>query len=142
MSFLQKHKDSMEMNANEATELTSLDHLNAAKLQELDAILKLILALPITRATYAQIIDGKLQNRTAAVSGQLNPSPKATKQYEDFREVFTANALKLDTQVIPCRTLADRRSHADGYSWSKVTKMRRWVVVNIHCGSWKSRQPQ
>ena len=100
----------MESNINMLPEFADLGHLSAEKLQQLDTVLKSILALPGAQDTYTHIIDGKPtweSNTNSNTEGPLRPSHKARQQYEEFRKVFNAQALKLDTQVRCLYTLID-----------------------------------
>lgn len=103
----------MKSYVNEICEFTDLDHLSASKLHQLDTVLKSILALSITRDTYVSIIDGKLPSSTPGLSNQSTGSHKAREQYEEFRKAFTAQVLKLDTQVCSSQAAADHNSCAD-----------------------------
>lgn len=92
----------MESKVNKFSHFADLGHLSAEKLQQLDTVLRSTLALPVAQDTYAHIIDGKPaweSNANSDTEGPLNPSFKARQQYEEFRKVFNAKALKLDTQV-------------------------------------------
>ena len=82
----------MESKSNQASSYSYLFHLGADKLQQLETVLMSILALPIAQDTYAQIIDGKR-------SWQSKPSHRARQRYEEFRKNFSAQTLKLNTQV-------------------------------------------
>lgn len=71
---------------------SDLLHLSVEKLQQLDVVLKSILALPIAEDTFAQILDGK-------PSWQSKPSDEARRRYGEFRKAFSIQALKLNAQV-------------------------------------------
>ena len=96
----------MESTTNKILDSANLSLLSTEKLQELDRVLRAILALPIAQDTYAQIIYGK---RT----WESNPSPEAREQYDEFRKAFVTQALKLDTQVRRRCTPTDQTSHVD-----------------------------
>lgn len=102
----------MESPVNRVSGFVDLADLSAEKLQQLETVLKSILALPIAQDTYAQIIDGnptwqsyaepnakRFPLETTIVSDHPTPSPGAIQRYEEFRKDFTAAALKTDTQV-------------------------------------------
>lgn len=92
----------MDSTGNNFSHFADLGYLSAEKLQQLDTILRSILALPVAQDTYAHIIDGKPtweSNANSNSKGPLNPSHKARQQYEEFRKVFNAQALKLDKKV-------------------------------------------
>ena len=82
----------MRSNFNQVSEFSDLFHLSANKLQQLDTVLKSILALPIAQDTYAQIIDGN-------PTWHSTPNHKARQQYEEFRKSFIAQTLKLNKRV-------------------------------------------
>ena len=96
----------MESTTNKVFDSANLSLLSTEKLQELDTVLKSILALPIAQDTYAQIIYGK---RT----WESKPSLEAREQYEEFRKAFVTQALKLDAQVRRRCTPRDQTSRVD-----------------------------
>ena len=88
-----------------------LSNLSAEKLQELEKLLELILALPIARDTYAQIIDGTPTrtpysddikarrsplNETIIVSDNSKPTDRALQLYQEIRTTFAPQGLKVD----------------------------------------------
>lgn len=77
---------------NMVSGFADMTHLGAQKLQELDKVLKSILALPIAQDTFAQIIDG-------STTWESSPGHVAREQYEKFSRSFSARVLKLITQV-------------------------------------------
>ena len=83
----------METNVTEVSTWPGISNLSAEKLQQLETILTSILAMPIARDTYAQIIDGSV------VHGHSKLSDEAIQRYEEIRKGFTARALKIDNQV-------------------------------------------
>ncbi len=83
----------METNVTEVSTWPDISTLGAEKLQQLETIMTSILAMPIARDTYAQIIDGSVVHDHSKISD------KAIQQYEEIRKGFTARALKIDTQV-------------------------------------------
>ena len=97
----------MESNVTEVATWPDISNLSAEKLQQLETILTSILAMPITRDTYAQIIDGSV------VRDNSKTSHEAIQQYEEIRKSFTVRALKIDTQVQRRPTSADHCSPAD-----------------------------
>lgn len=86
-----------------------LSNLSPTKLEELETVLASILALPVARQTYAQIIDGKstrnlasldfIALRSPIVNDGSKPSDRAVQLYEDFRVTFVPQGLKIDLQV-------------------------------------------
>ena len=88
------YKSRMESKLTEVSPSPGLTNLSPEKLQPLEAALTLILAMPIARDTYAQIING--------TNGRDHPSPsnEAIQQYEEIRKGFTVRALKIDTKVL------------------------------------------
>lgn len=104
----------MESNVNEVSGFGDLTNLKAEKLQELETILTSILALPIARETYAQIIDGfptrnprsreiwsarssPLSDST--ISQDSRPSDRAVQLYEEIRVAFAPQGLKVSLKV-------------------------------------------
>lgn len=88
----------MESNVSEVPKFVDLAtaNLSVEKFQQLETVLTFILALPIARNTYAQIIDGKNTNIS---SDYPKPSDRAMRLYEDFRTAFKFQSLKIDSQV-------------------------------------------
>ena len=66
-----------------------LTNLSAEKLQDLDTVLTAILALPIARDTFAQLIVGD----------KTKPSDHALEEYQKIRTGFAPQSLKLDLKV-------------------------------------------
>ena len=110
-------------NAKELPGFGRLTHLKPEKLQELNAVLKLILALPVAREAYAQIIDGtptrtpysddikahrSYFSKTIIVNHNTKPSDQATQQYEMIRAAFTPEGLIVDVKV---RSYSPSTSH-------------------------------
>lgn len=104
----------MDSLANQKPTFGDPSNLSVEKLQELDTILALILALPIARNTYAQIIDGipirtphsddiKAHRshllKTIIVSDSAKPSDNALQQYDKIRTAFALNILRIDLKV-------------------------------------------
>ncbi len=83
----------MESNVTEVFAWTGISNLSAEKLKQLETVLTSILAMPIARDTYAQIIDGSV------VRDHSKISDKAIQRYEEIRKGFTPRALNIDTQV-------------------------------------------
>lgn len=86
------YKIIMASTLNHLSGFSDLLHLSVEKLQQLDVVLKSILALPIAEDTFAQILDGK-------PSWQSKPSDEARQRYGEFRKAFSIQALKLNAQV-------------------------------------------
>ena len=142
----------MESLANQNPTFGHLSNLSVEKLQELDKILTSILALPIARNTYAQIIDG-IPTRTPhsddikahrshlietiIVSDNAKPSDKAIREYEKTRTDFELHVLRIDLMV--CLAFGREATSADltRHSWLKDTKMRCQVAVNTNYASWR-----
>ena len=83
----------MESSVDHKSRFARLTDLSAEKLQQLETILKSILATPLAQKTFAQIIDGN------PTDSQSDPSNEAIQQYKQIRESFTVQALKVDTHV-------------------------------------------
>ena len=105
-----------------------LSNLSVGKLKELNTVLTSILALPIARTTYAQIIDGIPTHtpfsidtqghrsqllETILPSNKAKPSDKAIQEYEKIRTGFRLRILRLDLMVcyIPLVENIGRRSN-------------------------------
>lgn len=84
----------MESKLTEVSPCLGLTNLSAEKLQPLEVALTSILAMPIARDTYAQMIDG------TSVRDHPSPSNEAIQQYEEIRKGFAVRALKIDTKVL------------------------------------------
>lgn len=104
----------MTSNANEVPIFGDLTNVSADKLQELETLLTTILASPIAKATYAQIIDGMPlrtpfsdvikatesgMRKTIIVGDRKTPSDRALQEYEKMRTIFAPKDLKLDLKV-------------------------------------------
>lgn len=104
----------MESLATQKPTFGDLSNLSVEKLQELDTILTWILALPVARNTYAQIIDGiptrtpysddikahrSHLTETIIVSDNAKPSDKAIREYEKIRTGFALHLLRIDLAV-------------------------------------------
>ncbi|CAF9935560.1 MAG: hypothetical protein ALECFALPRED_006476 [Alectoria fallacina] len=91
-----------------------LSNLSPEKLQELETVLTSILALPVARETYAQIIDGTPTRtpysndikafrshlmETIIVSDNSKPSDRAMQQYEEIRTAFAPQGLKMELKA-------------------------------------------
>ena len=89
------HTSSINMESTKVDKdfhLSDLSILYPEKLQQLDNILKILLNSSVAQDTFAQIIDGR-------PPWQSQPSQEARQKYNEFRASFSAQALKLDTQV-------------------------------------------
>ncbi len=82
----------MESKIDNEVHLSDLTVLIPEKLKPLDNILKVILDSTIAEDTFAQIIEGR-------PTWESQPSQKARNKYNTFRASFSAQVLKLDTQV-------------------------------------------
>ena len=82
----------MESKIDNELPLSELTVLKPENLQQLDNILKVVLNSSIAENTFAQIIDGR-------PTWQSPPSEEARKKYKEFRASFSAQVLKLDTEV-------------------------------------------
>ena len=92
----------MESYVNNMPTFGDLTNVSVEKLQELNAVLAKILALPIARDTYAQIIDGKptctpYSDRNKA--SQSQPTDQAVQEYEKIRKAFAPENLRIDLEV-------------------------------------------
>ena len=104
----------VQSNPGEMPDIGDLSNLSAEKLQELETLLKSILALPIARDTYAQIIDGTPTRtpysddikafrsplrKTIIVNDNSEPSGRAMQLYEETRTTFAPQGLKIDLKA-------------------------------------------
>lgn len=104
----------MTSNPDELPTFGDLTNVSAEKLQELETLLTAILASPIAKATYAQIIDGTPLRtpysdeikaaesglrKTISVGDRKTPSNHALQEYEKIRTIFAPQDLKLDLKV-------------------------------------------
>ena len=91
-----------------------LTNLSFEKLQELETLLESILASPLARDTYAQIIDGSpirtpysdgikadenSWRETIIVGDKTKPSDEALQEYEKIRTGFAPQILRIDLKV-------------------------------------------
>lgn len=98
-----------------------LTNVSVEKLEELEKILGIILALPIARDTFAQIIEGTPTRtpfsdeikqssspvrRTVIVNDNAKPSDEAVQKFEEIRSAFEPQNLIIDLKV---HTLSTRR---------------------------------
>ena len=117
--YTQKKKEKRKMgriesDVNEGPIFGHLTNLSPEKLGDLETLLKSILALPVARETYAQIIDGTpirtpysedikaLRSRlreTIIVNDNSKPSDQAMQLYEEIRTKFAPQTLKIDLKV-------------------------------------------
>ena len=97
----------MESHAKEMPTFGDLTNVSIEKLQDLDTILATILALPIARETFTQIIDGKptrtFHSQEDQPSHDINdhakPSDRATQEYETIKKTFASQDLIIDLKV-------------------------------------------
>lgn len=104
----------IESNPGEMFRLGDLSNLSAEKLQELETLLKSILALPVARDTYAQIIDGTPTrtaysdeikamvsplSETIIISDDSESSDRAMQLYEEVKKSFAPQGLKIDLKA-------------------------------------------
>ena len=95
----------MESYASKGPTFGDLTNLSVEKLQELDTVLKTILALPIARDIFAQIIDGNPTHpvypneRMSSVSGNSKPTDQVLREYENIRNTFASQDLLIDLRV-------------------------------------------
>ena len=92
----------MESYVNNMPTFGDLTNVSVEKLQELSAVLAKILALPIARDTYAQIIDGKptrIPHSDQDKASQSQPTDQAVQEYEKIRKAFAPENLLIDLKV-------------------------------------------
>ena len=82
----------MESKIDKELHLSELTVLDSEELRQLDHVLKIILNSSIAQDTFAQIIHGR-------PSWESQPSQEAREKYNEFRAIFSAQSLKLDTEV-------------------------------------------
>ena len=116
----------MESSNNKMPTFGDLTNLSVEKLEELNTVLTTILALPVARDAYAQIIDGKptrtpysevnlRQSKTGkinSISGHSKPPDQAFEEYEKIRKAFTSQDLLIDLKVLD-QYLTTRPSRSD-----------------------------
>lgn len=106
--------EKLNRNLDEMPGFGRLINLCPEKLEELETVLASILALPVARETYAQIIDG-IPIRTPSsedikahrshltepiiVNDNAKPSDQAIQNYEKIRATFTPQGLIVDLKV-------------------------------------------
>lgn len=104
----------MHFKPNQVPGFGDLTNVSAEKLQELETVLQRILALPIARDTYAQIIDGTPTRtpfsdeikksgstfyKTIIGSENSKPTDKAMQKYEEIRPKIAPQDLVIDLKV-------------------------------------------
>ncbi len=104
----------IESNPGEMFRLGDLSNLSAEKLQELETLLKSILALPVARDTYAQLIDGAPTrtpysddikavasplSETIIINDNSEPSNRAMQLYQEMKATFAPQGLKIDLKA-------------------------------------------
>ena len=104
----------MEPNLVEKPTFGDPTNLSFEKLQELERVLESILALPLARDTYAQIIDGSpirtpfsddikahksSLRETIIVGNKIKPSDDALQEYEKIRRGFAPQILRINLKV-------------------------------------------
>lgn len=106
------------------TEFSDLSNISPEKLQLLRNVLSAILALPIARDTYAQIIEGRPTQPSfkknyhamleySTVSEATEPSSEAIRHFEDVRRSFTPAVLAVNLQTAQSfpNTVVGTREH-------------------------------
>ena len=102
----------MASRAADVSGFGDLTNVSAERLQELEILLRSILALPIAKTTYAQIIDGmptrtyfsdKYRDSdyytTIIDSDKVKPSDQAMEEYEKMKTTFAPQDLIIDLKV-------------------------------------------
>ncbi len=104
----------MHLKANQVPGFGDLTNVSVEKLQELETVLQRILALPIARDTYAQILDGTPTRtpfsdeiketgstfyKTIIDSNKTTPTDKAMQKYEEIRSNIAPQDLVIDLKV-------------------------------------------
>lgn len=135
----------MDSNACEMPAFGDLINLSVEKLEELGTILASILALPLARDTFAQIIDGSPirtpysddfkarrspLTKTIIVSDKTKPSENAIHEYERIRTDFTIHILRVDLKVRTGCQVQILAHQLNGHSLPKNTKTRRRAALN------------
>ena len=100
--------ENIKSNTSLMPKFGDLANLRPEKLQELETVLGSILALPVARETYSQIIDGKRirtgskntkASKSPIASDKPKPSDRAMQQFEEIRTSFSPQGLRIDLQV-------------------------------------------
>ncbi len=104
----------MESIASDMPSFGDLTNIDPEKLQDLKTILTTILALPIARETFAQVIEGrptrtpfsdefKRQNlmfhKTIIVGENLKPSHEAVQRFDEIKTAFVPEDLIIELKV-------------------------------------------
>lgn len=102
----------MASNSADLSGFGDLTNVSAERLQDLEILLRAILALPIAKSTYAQIIDGTPartpfsdEYRTSVCystiidSDEAKPSDEAMQEYEKVKTTFAPQDLIIDLKV-------------------------------------------
>ncbi|CAD6593633.1 MAG: hypothetical protein ASARMPREDX12_007362 [Alectoria sarmentosa] len=102
----------MASRAADVSGFGDLTNVSAERLQELEILLRSILALPIAKTTYAQIIDGMPTRTyfsdeyrdsdyytTIIDSDKVKPSDQAMEEYEKMKTTFAPQDLIIDLKV-------------------------------------------
>lgn len=97
--------EEIKSDTDEMPTFGDLTNLSPEKLQELETVLNSILALPVARETYSQIIHGTPSRmrshlrETIVVNDSLKSSEKAIHLFEEIRTKFALQNLKIDMKV-------------------------------------------
>ena len=104
----------MESFVNNQTSFGNLTNVDPKKLQDLEIVLTTILALPIARDAFAQVIEGMPTrtpysddikksknplNKTIIISDDVKPSHKAVQKFDEIKAAFAPQDLIIDLKV-------------------------------------------
>lgn len=109
-----------------------LTNLSPEKLQELETVLNSILALPVARETYFQIIHGTPSRmrshlrETIVVNDSLKSSEKAIQLFEEIRTKFALQNLKIDMK------LAQNYQNASRGSRENLLRLLEIAAASVH----------
>lgn len=135
----------MESIASDMANFGNLTNTDPEKLQDLKTVLTTILALPIARDTFAQIIDGtptrtpfsdEIKNskfpfhKTIIVSDNVKPSHEAMQKFDEIKTAFAPQDLIIELEVRSLSMLILYSVQTDLGSWPRGIRMRRRVAEN------------
>ena len=135
----------MESVASDMANFGSLTNIDPENLQDLKTVLTTILALPIARDTFAQVIDGtptrtpfsdEIKNskftysKTIIVNDNMKPSHKAVQKFDEIKTAFAPQNLMIELKVHSLSILLLYSVQTDLGSWPRGIRMRRRVAEN------------
>lgn len=135
----------MESIANDMADFGKVTIIDPEKLKDLKTVLTTILALPIARDTFAQVIDGTPTrtpfsdeikssrftfSKTVIVNDNMKPSHKAVQKTDEIKTAFAPQDLMTELKVRRLSILLLYSVQTDMGSWPRGIRMRRRVAEN------------